>query len=84
MVDGTCRPWLHHKEVVSVIVRLVVNAEVSVHFLALPTLVDMHGHRANVAGYLHIIRSIFVDYPELEQICVGVATNATNVMSTAE
>ena len=60
--------------------RIVVDGELTIHFLGLPLLVNGHGRRANVTGYMAVIRDIFMDYPDLEPICIAVATYATNVM----
>ena len=84
MLDGSCRPWLHHKEVASVMLRLVVDGELMLHFLGLPLLVDGRGQHADVQGYVTLLRDIFIDYPDLETICIGIVTDTMNVMSSSE
>ena len=83
MVDGTKHPWLHHKEVAPVLLRLVYKGEVVFHFLGLHVLVK-EGRRANVDGYMDVLQNTFFDHPELHRICVACVTDCSNVMSSAE
>ena len=78
MVDGTKRPWLHHKEVAPVLLRLVYKGEVVIHFLGLHVLVK-EGRRANVDGYMGVPIN-----PELHRICVACATDCTNMIFSME